>query len=328
MPIKTVRSAIQTAFSDVIGQTVARERIGEILLSSVVEGGFIAPTLLVAPPGLGKSKLLNVIKSLLKEPLGRRVIYFRTGKSTGSPSEFLEEVLIGHMTDKKAVLAIDEYHEATPGVKNLLREMVETTTAREPQLVKRGDLEFVFNPLMHSIFLATNRVDEVDPALLSRMERIDLVPYSDDEMEGILFQGLEAEGIHFHGNTLRAIAECNRGSARDIIHWINAIRRHIGIEGKKTVNKDDVREIIRKREAFPRGVTKNELRILRLLIKHGELQMKELASMRGCSPSEENADERYLLAKHFMTIDVKRQVTPEGRAYVRDLISEGFIEEE
>jgi Holliday junction resolvasome RuvABC ATP-dependent DNA helicase subunit len=327
MNIKTVRFAIQSAFSNVIGQTVARERISDILLGSIVEDGFIAPTLFVAPPGLGKSKLLGVVKSLLKEQLGRRVIYFRTGKSTGSPSEFLEEVLIANMTDKNAVLIIDEYHEAVPGVKNLLREMLETTTARETQVVKRGDLEFVFNPQMHSVFLATNRVDEVDPALLSRMERVDLVPYCDDEMEGILFQGLEAEGIQFHDNTLRAIAECNRGSARDIIHWINAIRRHIGIEGKKTINKDDVREIIRKRESFPRGVTKNELRILRLLIKHGELQMKELASMRGCSPQEQNADERYLLSKHFMTIEGKRRITSEGREYVSGLMSEGFIKE-
>lgn len=327
MTLTNANSIIDNHFRSIVGQGIAKARLRDILLAGVQENGFLAPTLLIAPPGLGKTRLLAALQAAAKEIFKRKHAFFPSGKEMGSVASIFEDVLVPHFHAQPAIMFADEFHEAAKPVHGLVRSMVEVTAKREPKEVTRGALSVTVNPRLHGFFLATNRVDELDPALLSRFERIDLALYTDEEMEEILFDVLIEEKITFHENTLRRIAECNRGNARDVIHWSNAVRRHLSIAGKTTVNKADVAEIIRKREAFPLGVTRNELATLLHLEKFGELQMKELAARNLCAPAEQNANERYLLQKGFLTIEVKRKLTQAGREYLRELRDEKFIPE-
>ncbi len=323
----TPAKVIDGIFEPIIGQELAKTRLADILASPLVENGYMAPTLLIAPPGIGKTKILRACKAIVKSLLpDRRTLYFETGKEMGTPLGFFEQVLNPYVHGKEAVLFVDEFHEAPGPIQSIVRSMVEITTNREPKTIRKGDYEVTVNPLSHGFFLATNKIDSLDPALVSRFERIDLSMYSDVEMEGILFQGLQDENISFFDNTLRKIAQCNRGSARDVVHWINAIRRHLALRGKKSINKVDVAEIIRKRETYPCGVSMNELNTLLLLEKHGEQQMKELAAKNLCSPTEQNANEKYLLQRGYMTIDGKRYLTQAGREYLASLREDKFID--
>ncbi len=144
-------------------------------------------------------------------------------------------------------------------------------------------------------------------------------------MEAIIFQGLENDGVTFNDNTLRAIAACNRGSARDVIHWLNAIRRYLARHDKKTINRGDVRSIIEKKECYPMGVSKNELRTLLLLEKDNGQQLQSLANKNLCAPDEQKANERYLMTRGLIKIDGVRYITKDGRDYLAQLRADGYI---
>lgn len=320
-----ILSLIKPHFTNVIGQEVAKCRLQSLLAGIKVESGFMAPTCLIAPPGLGKTMLLKAAQVTSKEVLGRRTLYFESGSEMGTPAAFFEDVLAPYVHDKDVMVIVDEFHEADKRVQGIVRSMVEISTARNAKTIKRGDLEVTVHPNRFSLLVATNKVDLLDAALMSRLERIDLALYSDEEMEQILFKGIQEDHIRFNDNTLRSIAECNRGSARDVVKWVNAVRRHAAINGKQTINRADCAAIIKERETFPQGVSKNELSTLGLLEKFGDQQLKELAAKHLCSSAEQMKNETYLLQKGFLTIDGKRHLTYAGREYLAALRTEGFL---
>ncbi len=327
MTLNEATELIDTEFGKMVGQANAKRRIKGLILGALMQKGFLPPTLLIAPPGFGKSRFLKVVRGLISTILKKQPLYFKSGAQCGSPVAFFEDVLLPYVNDKDTVIVVDEAHECKKGIMGVLRSLIEITIERTCETVKLGELEMLFNPLRQSVILATNEVDSIPAALMSRVERIDLVPYTDDEMEQILFAGLESFGVRFNENSLRDIARCNRGNARDIVKWVNAITCHVAVEGKTTVNKKDVAAIIRARETYPLGVTNVELQTLLILEKHGEQQLKELAAKTQCISIEQNSNEKYLLQRGLMTIEVKRRLTVEGRAYLASLRADGFIDE-
>lgn len=327
MNIRKASHIIDTHFAPLVGQTAAKTTLKEILLGAVAEDGFMPGVLLGAPKGIGKTTLMKATKGACKEIFGRKNLWFESGKGLGDVTSFFERVLIEHFNDKEAMLFCDEVHEANEAMQNVLRGMMEPSVLREAKAVKHLEYSVNIHPCMHGIFLATNKLNKVDPALQSRLERIDLALYSDDEMEQILFRGLDGAGITFNEDSLRVIAQCNRGTARDVVHWVNAVRRYVAIhKERRTVNKADVATIIRNREAYPLGISKLELRTLLILEEHGDQQLRELAGKNGgCSSEEQQETEKYLMARGLMTVDSKRKLLDAGKAYLKMLREEKYL---
>lgn len=317
-------------FAKLVGQKHAKNRITELVLGAIADGGFMAPLLVIAPPGLGKSRILKTATALIRACLNRRPLFFEHGEALGSRLGFVEDVLVPQFQDKEVVLVVDEIHEAKKPVLTLLRSMLDVTVERKPRTIPAiRDYEVTFDPCKQSMMFATNKVDQLDPAFLSRPERLDLSLYTDEEMEEILQRAMNDSEIRFNDNTLRAIAECNRGTARDIVHWSNAVRRYVTIKGKRagvfTVSREDVKTIIKSRETYPLGITNMELQTLLHLESKGELQLKELSALNIISTQEQNANERYLLQRHLIGIESKRRLLPEGRDYLKNLRKHRFI---
>lgn len=321
------KKIIADNLGSVVGQVEAKERLAENIIASHEQDGYLSPTGIFGPPGFGKTHLMEAAKGIFKGVWGdaRKVIFARSGDELGGTLSFWEDMLLPHAANGKVLFIIDEFHKACKGVQDTVRSMIEITTDRRSKVVRKNDYEIVIDPLKHSFIIGTNKIDEIDDALLSRLDRIDLALFSDDEMEEILFRGVQGLGIRFDDNTMRKIAECNRGSARDIVKWIDAIRRHLAMAGKSTINKADVANIIRKRSTYPMGVSGNELNTLLHLEKHGEQQLKELATKNLCTSTEQNANERYLMQRALITVNVKRQLTQAGREYLAQLRADGFI---
>ncbi len=282
---------------------MAKQRISDIYLSSIAEKGFVAPLMICSSPGKGKTRFMEAIKQIAKTVLGRKTIHFATGREMGTPTTLAEDYILPHMVDKPSIMLIDEFHLASDKNMDLMLSMIEVTAKREVKEIKRGDFTIPINPLLNSFVVCTNRHDLIQPALMSRFERIDLKNYSDVELEQILFQGLEGKDIRFHENTLRQIASCMRGSARDAISWLNACTRHAACAGKNTISKQDVAEIIMKRESLPRGVTQHELNTLLILEKYGEQQLKELSSKNHCANAEQQRTEGFLMSLNLITVE-------------------------
>ena len=324
MTLAEVKRIIKTECDKIRGQTHVKAAIYNCIVAAFMAGGFHEPILLVAPPGVGKSRILELWNALFRACLGRRVLKFSRGEETGTKNSFIEDVLVPHFHDKPAVLSIDEAHEMNAKNKAIIRSLLEPRADRRPNTVRfHSDYECTFDPNKQTIILATNQIDKLDDALISRCRRIDLSLYSDEEMMGILTDGLTAQAgmpnITFADNTLKTIAACNRGTARDLIHWINAIRNRCTLTGKNSINKADAKLIIESRECYPLGVTANELKTLLYLESKGELQLKELAALNIINVKEQNANEKYLLQRRLIGIDSKRRLTTEGREYLADL---------
>jgi Holliday junction resolvasome RuvABC ATP-dependent DNA helicase subunit len=327
MNIATASQIIDDTFSTVVGQTFAKKRLKQILLGSLMEEGFMPPVFIAAPVGTGKTLFMRAIKSIIKALTPeRRTIFFESGNEMGTPLAFVEDILVRHLPEAEVTMFVDEFHEAKSGIHGILRSLIDVTIERAPKRFKLKDYEVFFNPKRHSMVVATNKVDEIDSALMSRFERIDLELYSDEEMEQILFRALQSQGITFNENTLRRIAECNRGNARDVVKWADSIRAHVAVAGKRTINKKDVADIVKMRETFPLGVTKNELRTLLHLESAGPLQLKMLAARNMVSCGEQMSFESYLFKRGFLAIDVLRRLTKAGREYLAELRADEFID--
>jgi len=327
MTIEEASLLIDNAFSKVVEQDNAKLQMKRNILGAIRDGGFLKPMLIIGAPGLGKTKLITIYAALVRAILGRRPLNYKTGKSVGTRQQWVENDLVPAFNDKDAVIYIDEAHEANAGVLTFIRDMMNPTVERADHSAhSHGDYHILFQPSKHSIVLGTNKIDKLDGALVSRFGRVDLALYTDEGMEQILFNALADQNIQFSENTLRLLAQCNRGTARDIVHWVDAIRQHLAIANKRTINRDDVREIIKLRETYPLGVTAAEIRTLLILETWGDQQLKELAAKNGAiDPKEQNANEKYLLLRGLITIEGKRKLTVEGREYLKTLRRQKFI---
>lgn len=326
--IENFSALVDKRFAPIVGQSDAKEQVKEILLGAALDD-FLAPMLVIAPAGFGKSMFLKAMRDLIKseEGLHRKTLLAVRGSDLGTKAEFFEEIIIPKFHGIKSVVITDEIHEANKGVLTSIRTLLEPTAAREARTIQYNDSEVTFDPLLNSFIVATNKIDLLDPALVSRFERVDLLPYIISEMMEILLLAVDGEGIKFEGGALELLASCNRGSARDIIHWVNAIRRRVAISGSKVLDREKAMAVIRSRKTLPEGVSMLELQTLLALERRGALQLKELASMNQCSSEEQDSNERYLRQKAMISVDGKRHITGDGRDFLRMLRNEGFIEE-
>lgn len=314
-------------FAGVIGQETAKERLTRSILAASADDGHIPPGMLVAPPGIGKTMMLRKFGEAVKSILNRKVLFFESGEDLGTKTSFIEDVFLPHVQNQECILLVDEAHEMRGPIKSLIRNILEPSVHRKTRTVMGVNGEpITWNPRINSIMLATNKIDQIDQALLSRLERFDLNYYSDEEVAQILFDALREHRITFSENTLREIAQCNRGTARDIVHWQTAIRQYLAVAKKKTINKDDVKNIIKSRDALPLGVTKNELRTMLVLERCGPMQLKQLAAHNMIDSKEQNSNEKYLFQRTFITVETKRQLTATGKVYLEALRREGYLQ--
>jgi len=315
---------LEKHFAKTIGQTTAIAKIVDLWSGHYFDEGHVPPHIVTAPPGLGKTHLLEIIRKIARE-VGKTPIFTSSGAELGTRLAF-GEFLVQHMSGKPATLIVDEYHESSVGVQNAFRSMIEVTSMRKPREVKfSDDLIFTFDPAIHTVVLGTNRLDLVAAPLRTRLENVELNQYSDEEIEAILVQMLTDYGLEFEYGTLRMIAEANRGNARDIILWGQSIKRRVAQFQRKTVTTEDVYAILKLREILPKGLNKSELSILLALERCGQLQKQELAARIGCCSKEVEAHEKYLWRREFVRNDGKRVLTAKGHEYLNYLRNCGFL---
>jgi Holliday junction resolvasome RuvABC ATP-dependent DNA helicase subunit len=319
-------STIHNFFKKTIGQQSAISKIVDLWSGHYYDDGHVPPHIVTAPPGLGKTHLLEIIRKIARE-VGKTPIFTSSGAELGTRLAF-GEFLVQHMDGKPATLIVDEYHESSVGVQNAFRSMIEVTSMRKPREVKfSDDLIFTFDPKIHTVVLGTNRLDLVAAPLRTRLENVELSQYSDDEIEAILVQMLRDYGLEFEYGTLGMVAEANRGNARDIILWGQSIKRRVAQFQRKTVTTEDVYAILKLREILPKGLNKSELSILLALERCGQLQKQELAARIGCCSKEVEAHEKYLWRREFVRNDGKRVLTAKGHEYLGYLRQCGFLAE-
>jgi Holliday junction resolvasome RuvABC ATP-dependent DNA helicase subunit len=316
-------------FSKVIGQTKAKNRVKELILGAVNNGGYFPSILLAAPAGTGKTKFLACIAEAVRAVMGRKGFMFESGNELGSKTGFIEDVLIPHVHDNSSVVYVDEFHEAPKPVAAIIRQLLDVTIARNVRKITHQGEDVNFDPAKNSFVVATNKIDKLDIALMSRLEQISLELYSDEELFEILSKGIRELPVplQVNENTIQIIAQCNRGTARDVVRWVLAIEARASIKGKRQINREDAREIIKMRDTFPLGLTTPELNTLLFLEKAGQegLQLQQLAARNQCESKEQKVHERYLFQRGLISTDSVRKISNDGKKYLAELREEQYI---
>jgi Holliday junction resolvasome RuvABC ATP-dependent DNA helicase subunit len=328
--IDAARQIIRKRFSKIIGQSSLKERLEEILLGAVGQKGYLPSIGIFAAPGLGKTKVLKIVQDCIIDLrteglLEKKIHYFERGLDVGGIQSFFVDLLCKEVHDKDAIVSIDEAQELQEEHLHTIRTCLEITVARQPKLVRRFDKEILFDPSRHSFILGTNEWQKMCPALRSRLNKVYLEYYNDEELEQIMFLETKDLGIRFAESTLHSLAVLNRGNPRDIVNLLDDVRARVAIKGVNSINKEDVRHIIKARGIYPLGVTQLEMRTLLTLRKQGQAQLQFLAASNQVDSKEQKEAEKYLLQRGLVKVEGFRKLTSEGRKYLADLREDGYI---
>lgn len=324
---KQIVELAKKRYANIVGMEPQKARFLQILLGAAVDG-FLPPIMILATAGLGKTKLMLVMLSLIKDCLGRQVVWFPRGEDLGTRIKFVEECYIPRIHDHDAGCGIDECHEMKPNVSSLWRSLIEITAERTSKTIRAcGDYEITYAPARNFVIMATNKVEKLDKPLMSRFEIFRLSLYTDAEMLQIVIHTAKKAGLKLNAKAARMIAESNRGNARDVVQWIDSGKAYCNANDKKELDEKGAREIIRLRETFPFGVTNAELQTLLLLEANGDMQLKELAGRNNVESKEQNTNETYLRFRGFIITRGIRSLSPSGREYLLQLRRDKFIPE-
>lgn len=337
MTVEAAEKKIDQIFRPIIGQTAAKNASKGYILGGLTCNGHLPLITIEAPIGTGKSLFLNCLAQAIKAVLGRPGFLFNRGEEAGSKARFVEDVLVpGYAKEDGCAIYIDEAHELMKGIPQLIRTFIDVKIKKTPRTVRACGYDITFDPCMHNYIFATNHINKMDPAFKSRAERITLELYNDEQLMDILRDALTQldNPIKLADSTILEIARCNRGSARDIIMWCDALSRRAGIKcggsyksgTAISLTKKDIREIITSRDAYPMGLTKMEVRTLLELEKEKDgMQLQTLAARNMCEPKQQKDHEIYLFQRGFLRIDGFRQITANGLQYLLDLREQEYI---
>ncbi len=187
-----------------VGQDAASVKVKNKAMMSVRLGRRFTDTLFVGPAGVGKSSFARAIAAevLKEEPI------FSSGSDVPSPDELIALLgsrgkippVKGKRKVARCVVFIDEIHALTKKTSVFLLSALD-----DARLATEGGVEYDFSEV---VFLgATTDKGCLTPAFLSRMDVIQLTPYSILDLAGIL---------HVHGKRVFGGFELSRDVCEEI----------------------------------------------------------------------------------------------------------------
>jgi len=323
-------------FDHIIGQNIAKTRLIESIQSGAKDKEMLSP-LLIGEAGKGKSALKNAYLNGMRE-IGADVLSFETPAELRSKGAHFSSFIQCIIESPKYCIAFDEAHEINGAagqaatvqlaqVRQFLMKALDKTN--QNKAIRLNDEMVVdFNRARGSILLATNFPHVLDKsgAFQSRCDTIILDDYTDDELVAILQGMLKNAGFQAAcDKTLSVIAKCGRGTARPLEKLVDQMKitSNAG-DGKKTINRDDVRNALRMTKMYPLGLQAWEVNIL----KRTQLPIRDNV-LQSVLPNIEkvtfNKSKGYLLGKGLASQTTQGiQRTDKGERYLKEIVSQGF----
>jgi Holliday junction DNA helicase RuvB len=291
-------------WDDYIGQARLKGHLETKIQAARIQKRMFDPTLLVAPPGAGKTTLSSLIAQRLGDP-------FIAIEMPISIADLIWEI----EKFEGGVMLLDEIHRAPAAMQNVLH------TALEGKLKHNG--EEVYSA--HCTFIAaTTRTQAsalMEPLVTRFRYRPTFEPYTHEELGEILRRMAARVGVDLSFEMCVELAPAAGGSPRQAQGLVAAAR-----DLAATGNDITVKSVLEFAQVDSEGLTDEHMEYLRTLYTvGGRMGSKPLGNLLGLTSSSMESLERNLLLKGLIKLESNgRKITPDGKAKIVGPIERGI----
>jgi Holliday junction DNA helicase RuvB len=307
--------AAPSSLSHIVGQKTVVDQLRVALDACFQDHRRLDDSLLVGPPGLGKSQIANVLSMELAvkhhEVLGQSI------KNIGD----LNALLLA--AGDKEVVFIDEVHQLPKVLQTALYLALD-----KRQIIVKGGRSFTSLPLAEfTLLLGTTDEYSLLQPLRDRMRLILRFEfYAVEELVKIVRQRAKALAWNLLDEGLPAlIAQRGRGTPRLALRLLQACHRVCRSEGERAISPHHFRTACALEQLDDLGLGPTEQAYLRALAE-GASRLNVLASMSGLPARTVSCVvEPFLLRTGLMVKDDRgrRQLTARGQAHLSKSCPEG-----
>ncbi len=303
----TIHTAALPSLDDVIGQTVAIERLKVAVAAAKADGRPLDHLLLTGAGGTGKTALTQIVAASMSVPFKETLA---SALNEGGTAAFLLDA------QDKQILFIDEVHELGNEQMTLCYRAMAERKLFLPSTKKARSLPLA----AFTLVAATTNPEHLPPSFKDRFIEISLDFYSPEELAAIVAQRASAMSWDADPGVFDLIGKLGRGIPRLAIRLLSATRevcrsRNLTvmcIEHCKTACKLEGKDCVL-------GLDRTERQILAMLDEAGgPMRLGVIASRLGRSSATVADAEGFLLRSGLIVrTEQGRIITPEGIEYLR-----------
>lgn len=312
---------MNNVFKEIIGQEPAKNKL-QFFLDSYNTKGYVPPILFTAAKGQGKTEIAKAFgrRLLTKEGETRPKRFLEINCSRLSTvSAFYDDAISKVSSGQEVTLFFDESSEIPKSITFCLLTILNTNSGGKNYYDFGNGQMIEFDLRKITWLFATSEPHKMFHALIDRLEHIDLVGYSEEEMSQIL--KLKMKGISVDPMAEKDIVSVLRGNARDATQWAEKLIMKAAQNNSKTITLGMWNDMKAQFGVLPLGLVHSELRILECLRESCGSRITDLAARTGLTRQAiQGKFETYLLNKKLIKTESSiRKLTPDGIRYLQSL---------
>lgn len=304
-----LRDVQPTSFSHIIGQENAKEALQIAVDASFHTGNRLEELLVLGPPGLGKTALIQVVAEELAVPFTEIL-----AQSITNAAE-LNAVLL----NAKGILFLDELALLSPTLQHALLIVLD-----KRRIFLSGGKSVQSIPVApFTLVGATTDPDKLISPLVDRFRQVIHVDfYRDAELAKIVQQRCNALLWEYESELLSEIAQRARQTPRIALRLLGAARRVAVAQGENRIEVRHLLHACRIERISSRGLDNFQQKYLRLLGTSSQ-RLNVLASMLGVTSTKvvSTTIEPFLLRSGLVvkTDNGLRQLSQAGREHLAEI---------
>lgn len=308
-------------WEDIVGQKGPKGKF-QFYFDSAKSGEPFPILMLIGQKGNGKTELMKSAAAKLKD-INSQANVEKKGMLVNAAAiknlkQFWNSIVIPVLNDRDVTLCIDEAHQLKDDVTAALLTITEPNESYKTSFTY-DDFPVDFDLKRQTFMFATTEPQSVFHALMNRCQRVDLEPYSFEDL--IKIMNIHCPGITFEKGVLDEVAPILRGNARTTVYMARDIKRMIKLNGHLHFTQKDWHKLSKTLDILPAGITRTELAVMRVIGSRQDSSLTRIAASLGMTSDSVRKDaEPYLLAQGFMEIGTGgRNITPKGAEFLKAL---------